>query len=80
MDTFNKQLAMGIVPKGTKLGETPDSIEKWDELSPLKKKIYARQAEVFAAYTEYTDYQVGRLVDARSIGSTRRHSNCLRKW
>ena len=28
------------------------------------KKIYARQAEVYAAFSEYSDYETGRLLDA----------------
>ncbi len=30
----------------------------------LQKKLYARQAEVFAAYAAYTDYEIGRVIQA----------------
>ncbi len=28
----------------------------------MQRKLYARQAEVFAAYTAYTDYEIGRVI------------------
>ena len=37
---------------------------KWDSLSLLQKKLYARQAEVYAGYTAYTDYEIGRVIQA----------------
>jgi arylsulfatase len=67
--TLARQLAMGIVPKGTKLAPKPDKIKDWDKLSSKEKEFYAHQMEVFAAYAAYTDYQVGRLLDAvKEIG------------
>ena len=62
--TLARQIKMGIVPEGTKLAKTADSIPAWDSLSDDQKKVFARQAEVFAGYADYTDYQVGRLIDA----------------
>ena len=62
--TLQQQIAAGVVPAGTTLAQPPDSIPAWNSLSPAQKKIYARQAEVFAAYTEYSDYEAGRLVKA----------------
>ena len=38
-------------------------LPKWDSLSAAEKKMYAREAEVFAAYTAYTDYEIGRVID-----------------
>ena len=37
-------------------------LPRWDSLSALEKKMYAREAEVFAAYTAYTDYEIGRVI------------------
>ena len=62
--TLQRQIEQGVVPPGTTLAETAETIPAWDSLSDTEKKIYARQAEVFAAYGEYTDAQVGRLIDA----------------
>ena len=30
----------------------------------MQKKLYARQAEVYAGYTAYTDYEIGRVIQA----------------
>ena len=61
---LQNQIKAGVVPEGTQMAEAPDSIPKWDSLTPQQRKIYARQAEVFAAFTEYSDYEAGRLVQA----------------
>ena len=37
---------------------------KWDSLSMVQKKLYAREAEVFAAYAAYTDNEIGRVIQA----------------
>ncbi|KZR86564.1 Arylsulfatase [Synechococcus sp. MIT S9509] len=61
---LQNQIKAGIVPEGTQMAKAPDSIPKWDSLTPQQQKIYARQAEVFAAFTEYSDYEAGRLIQA----------------
>src|SRR6202040_3159425 len=48
----------------TQLPPWPDTLPKWDTLSFVKKALYARQAEVFAAYAAYTDYEIGRVIQA----------------
>jgi arylsulfatase len=40
-----------------------DVVRPWDELSDDEKKLFARMAEVYAGFSEYTDAQVGRIVD-----------------
>ena len=35
----------------------------WDSLSDDEKRLFARMAEVYAGFSEYTDAQVGRIVD-----------------
>jgi len=42
------QLASGVIPDGTKLAKKPDDIKDWENLSANEKKLFARQAEVFA--------------------------------
>lgn len=61
---FEQQKKMGLIPKGTKLAKKPDDIKDWDELSANEKKLFARQAEVFAAFLEMTDYETGRVIQA----------------
>jgi arylsulfatase A-like enzyme len=62
--THAKQLAMGVIPSGTKLTPRPDSIPAWDDQPADAKKVYVRLMENYAAYMDYTDHQVGRLIDS----------------
>jgi arylsulfatase len=59
-----RQIERGVVPKGTKLAPKPEAIPAWDTLSADEKKLFARQAEVFAAYVEMTDHEIGRVIEA----------------
>ncbi len=63
-ETLANQIAKGVVPPNTQLAKKPASVPNWDDLSDVQKRMFARQAEVFAAFTEYTDYQAGRLIQA----------------
>jgi arylsulfatase A-like enzyme len=62
-ETLARQINLGVVPPGTQLAPKPDAIKDWDKLSADEKKLFTRQMEVFAAFAEYTDNEVGRLVD-----------------
>ncbi len=59
---FANQKRLGVIPSSAKLTEWPDSLPKWDTLSPEEKKLFARQAEVYAGYTAYTDNEIGRVI------------------
>src|ERR1700741_4057372 len=61
---FANQKRLGVIPEGTQLTPWPDTLPKWDSLSFLRKKLYAREAEVFAGYAAYTDYEIGRVIQA----------------
>jgi arylsulfatase A-like enzyme len=63
-ETLARQIKMGIVPPNTVLAPKPKEIKDWDKLSADEKKLFAHQMEVFAAFAEYTDYEIGRLHDA----------------
>ncbi len=68
-ETLARQKALGVVPADAPLAPKPTYIKDWDKLSPDEKKLFARQMEVFAAFGEYTDTEIGRLVDAiRDMG------------
>ena len=72
---LKRMIDKGIVPKGTAL--TPinpmpedvaktvpgDAVRPWNTLNTDEKKLFARMAEVYAGFSEYTDVQVGRIVD-----------------
>jgi arylsulfatase len=55
---------MGVVPPGTQLAPKPPAIRDWDALSADEKRLFTRQAEVFAAFAEYTDHEIGRMLAA----------------
>jgi arylsulfatase A-like enzyme len=61
-EIFANQKRLGVVPATTQLTPWPEGIPKWDSLTEIQKKLYARQAEVYAAYTAYTDYEIGRVI------------------
>ncbi len=68
-ETLARQIKLGVVPAGTKLAPKPEAIKDWDKLTADEKKLFIRQMEVFAGFAEYTDAEVGRLVDAiREMG------------
>jgi arylsulfatase A-like enzyme len=67
---FANQKRLGVIPPNTQLTPWPDGqaayagakLPRWDSLSVLQKKLYAREAEVFAAYAAYTDHEIGRVI------------------
>ena len=68
-----RMIAKGILPEGTEM--TPmnpmpagthspgDDVRPWDSLSAEEKALFSRMAEVYAGFSEYTDAQVGRIID-----------------
>jgi arylsulfatase A-like enzyme len=61
---FANQKRLGVIPADTQLTPWPDSLPKWDSLSLVQKKLYAREAETFAGYAAYTDDEIGRVIQA----------------
>ena len=62
---YANQKRLGVVPPDTKLTPWPDSLlRQWDSLNEEEKKLFIRQAEVYAAYLAYTDHEIGRVVQA----------------
>lgn len=61
---FEQQKKLGVIPADTKLAKKPDDIKDWKDLSAKEKKLFARQAEVFAAFLEMTDHETGRVIQA----------------
>jgi arylsulfatase A-like enzyme len=72
---FANQKRLGVIPQNAQLTSWPDSIPKWETLSPEAKKLYIRQADVYAAYLAYTDYEIGRVIQA--IADTGKLDNTL---
>jgi arylsulfatase len=61
---FANQKKLGVIPENAQLTAWPDGLPKWDTLSPEAKKLYIRQADVYAAYLAYTDHEIGRVIQA----------------
>jgi arylsulfatase A-like enzyme len=67
---FANQKRLGVIPPETQLTPWPDgqaafggaSLPRWDSLSEIQKKLYIKQADVFAAFVAYTDHEIGRVI------------------
>ncbi len=76
---LERQIEMGLLPEGTELSplnpyvdETGpngepwpdvDTVRPWGSLDEDEKRLFCRMAEVYAGYIDYTDHQIGRLLD-----------------
>lgn len=70
---LQRMIDKGIMPKGTKLtpinpmpkemANAADAVRPWNTLSADEKKLFSHMAEVYAALSEYTDAQIGRIID-----------------
>jgi arylsulfatase len=63
-ETIERQKKLGVIPANTQLAPRPEDIKDWDKLPAEERRLFARQAEVFAGFMAQTDYEVGRLVEA----------------
>lgn len=74
-ETLERQIELGVVPRGTKLAPKAPAIKDWDKLTEDEKTLFKRQVEVFAAFLDYTDHHIGRVIEA--IESTGQLDNTL---
>ncbi|MET0655035.1 MAG: arylsulfatase [Pseudoxanthomonas sp.] len=68
-----RMVERGILPPDTALtpinpmseGKCPeaDTVRPWGTLSDEEKRLFSRMAEVFAGFSEYTDVQIGRVIE-----------------
>jgi arylsulfatase len=62
---FANQKRLGVIPTDAKLTPWPDDLLKtWDKLTDEEKKLFIRQADVYAAFLAYTDHEIGRVIQA----------------
>jgi arylsulfatase A-like enzyme len=62
---FANQKKLGVIAQDAQLTPWPDDLlKKWDKLTADEKKMFIRQADVYAAYLAYTDYEIGRVIQA----------------
>ena len=67
-----RMIAKGVLPEGTKLtpinplsdelAQPGDAVRPWATLNADERKLFSRLMEVYAAFSEYTDVQVGRII------------------
>jgi arylsulfatase len=60
---FANQKRLGVIPQDGQLTPWPDFLKRWDQLTDEEKKLFIRQADVFAAYWAYSDHEIGRVID-----------------
>jgi arylsulfatase len=68
-----RMIERGVLPKGTELtplnpipadaANKADYVRPWGSLNADEKKLFSRLAEVYAGFSEYTDAQIGRIID-----------------
>ncbi|GMU33237.1 MAG: arylsulfatase [Planctomycetia bacterium] len=62
-EIFENQKRLGVIPANTELEPWPtDVIKNWDDCTPDEKKLFIRQADVFAAFVAYSDHEIGRVI------------------
>ncbi len=74
-ETLARQLKLGMVPEGTVLAPKAEAIKDWNKLSADEQTLFKHQVEVFAAYLDYTDHEIGRMLEA--VHSTGEGDNTL---
>lgn len=67
-----RMIEKGILPEGTvntpmnPIGEVAlpgDAVRPWNTLNADEKRLFSKMAEVYAGFSEYTDAQIGRVID-----------------
>ena len=61
--TFERQKKLGVAPANAQLTKRPAELPAWDSLSADQKRLFARMMEVFAGFTDETDFEMGRLLE-----------------
>lgn len=61
--TLERQKELGVVPADAQLAPWTPGVPHWDELSDDDRLAAERLMELYAAFAEHTDAQVGRLVE-----------------
>jgi arylsulfatase A-like enzyme len=61
-ETFERQIAQGLVPATTVLSERPSWVPDWHSLGDAERQVAARFMECYAGFLSHADEQVGRLL------------------
>ncbi len=62
-DRLQRQIELGVVPKGTQLPPRNDRVKAWADHSTDEKRVFSRLAGAYAAMLEHTDQQLARLMN-----------------
>ena len=64
-EIYENQKRLGVIPGNTQLAPWPtDLLKNWEDCTEDEKKLFIRQAEIFAAYAMYNDHEIGRVIQA----------------
>src|SRR5262245_47601133 len=63
-ETFARQKKLGVIPPQCELTRRPDEIPAWDQTEARVRPVLEREMEIYAAFLEYADHHVGRVIDA----------------
>jgi len=61
--TFEKQKALGWIPKDAVLNPLQKGMQKWDDIPQSQREFQTRLMEIYAGFLEHTDVQYGKIVD-----------------
>jgi len=61
---FANQKRLDIMPADAKLTPWPKELPTWDSVGEIERKLFIKQADVYGAYLAYTDYEIGRVIQA----------------
>ena len=63
-ETFDRQKKLGVIPPDCELTERPAEIPAWSKTEERLRPVLAREMEIYAAFLEFADYHVGRVIDS----------------
>lgn len=78
--TFKRQVAMGIIPEGTKLTERDSTMQGWDDIPEAQRPFQRRLMEVYAGFVEHTDAQVLRVIEGLEQRGLRDNTLVIYIW
>ncbi len=62
--TFARQKALGVIPLECELTKRHEQIPAWENTDARLRPVLVRQMEIYAAFLEYADHHVGRVIDS----------------
>lgn len=59
---FENQKKLGWIPSNAQLTQRPENLASWSDIPTEERAFQTRLMEVFAGFTEHTDYNVGLIL------------------